>query len=84
MNLTEEAQSYAMDRATTPAQLTALQRAFMAGALAALTSKAPAEQLRAECFGFGRAVGTAAERAAIRTTRCTHGVSELNRCARCD
>lgn len=63
MTLTEEAQSYAMDRATTPAQLTALQRAYMAGALEALTSKAPREQLLAECIQFGRAIGTAAERA---------------------
>ncbi len=63
MTLTEEAQSYAMDRATTPAQLTALQRAYMAGALEALTSKATREQLLAECIQFGRAIGTAAERA---------------------
>jgi len=64
MTLTEEAASYAMDRALTPAQLTAMQRAYMAGALAALTSKATREQLLAECLQFGRAVGTAAERAA--------------------
>ena len=63
MTLTDEAQSYAMDRALTPAQLTALQRAYMAGALEALTSKAPREQLLAECIQFGRAIGTAAERA---------------------
>lgn len=63
MTLPEEATSYAMDRATTPMQHTALQRAFMAGALAALTSKAPPEQLRAECVQFGRAIGTAAESA---------------------
>ncbi len=63
MTLPEEAQSYAMDRALTPAQLTALQRAYMAGALAALTSKAPREQMLAECVQFGRAIGTAAERA---------------------
>lgn len=42
---------------------TLLQRAYMAGALAALTSKAPREQMLAECVQFGRAVGTAAERA---------------------
>lgn len=63
MTLPEEAQSYAMDRALTPAQLTALQRAYMAGALSALTSKAPREQMLAECVQFGRAIGTAAERA---------------------
>jgi hypothetical protein len=41
----------------------AIRRAYMAGALAAITSKAPREQLLAECIQFGRAVGTAAERA---------------------
>lgn len=41
----------------------AIRRAYMAGALAALTSKAPREQLLAECVQFGRVVGTAAERA---------------------
>lgn len=40
-----------------------LQRAFMAGALASLTSKAPREQMLAECVQFGRAIGTAAEQA---------------------
>lgn len=35
----------------------------MAGALAALTSKAPRDQMLAECVQFGLAVGTAAERA---------------------
>ena len=38
-------------------------RSFMAGALAALTSKAPRDQLLAECVQFGRAIGTAAEQA---------------------
>ena len=61
--LTEQAATYAMDRATTPAQYTALQRAFMAGALAALTSMAPRDQLLSECLQFGRAIGSAAERA---------------------
>lgn len=61
--LTEQAATYAMDRATTPAQYTALQRAFMAGALAALTSRAPRDQLLSECLQFGRAIGSAAERA---------------------
>lgn len=62
MNLPEEASSYSMDRATTPAQYTALQRAYMAGALAALTSKAPREQLLAECVQYGRVIGTLAEK----------------------
>ena len=63
MTITEEANSYAMDRATTPAQYSALQRAYMAGALDALTSKAPRESLLAECIQYGRAIGTPAERA---------------------
>lgn len=64
MTLEEESTSYAMDRATTPAQLAALRRAYMAGALAALTSKTPREALLAECIAFGRCIGTAAEAAA--------------------
>ena len=63
MTLTDEAASYAMDRATTPTQYTALQRAFMSGALAALGSKSTREQMLAECVQFGRAIGTAAEQA---------------------
>lgn len=42
------------------------RRVWMAGALAALElirAGVPAEQLRAECVQFGRAIGTAAERA---------------------
>ncbi len=41
----------------------AIRRAYMAGALAALTSTAPREQLLAECVQFGRAIGTPSERA---------------------
>ena len=41
----------------------AIRRAFMAGALAALTSDQPRDALLAECVQFGRAIGTAAERA---------------------
>jgi len=40
------------------------RRAYMAGALAALTSKAPREQLLAECIQFGRVIGTPAEKSA--------------------
>lgn len=61
--LTDTAATYSMDRATTPAQYAALQRAYMAGALDALTSKAPRESLLAECIQYGRAIGTPAERA---------------------
>ena len=38
------------------------RRAYMAGALAALTSNAPREQLLAECIQFGRVIGTLAEK----------------------
>lgn len=82
MTLPEEAQSYAMDRATTPAQLTALRRAFMAGALEA--ARRPPHDVIRECLDFAKTIGTAVECARVRTTRCTHGVSELNRCTRCD
>ena len=64
--LPEQAEEYAVGVADTAHGQhlleTLLQRAYM-GALAALTSKAPRDQLLAECVQFGRAVGTAAERA---------------------
>ena len=41
-----------------------LRRAFMAGALAALTSQATREQMLAEVVQYGRTIGTAAERVA--------------------
>lgn len=82
MTLTEEAASYAMDRATTPAQYTALQRAFMAGALDA-AKRQPLDTIR-ECLDFAKTIGTPVEAARVRTTRCPHGVSKLNRCMRCD
>jgi hypothetical protein len=59
--LTEQAEEYAEPLA--PEMHRAIRRAFMAGALAALTSKAPRDQMLAECVQFGRAVGTKAERA---------------------
>lgn len=65
MTLTEEATAYAADRATTPQHYASLQRAFMAGALAAMTSKDQnTAQMLAECVQFGRAIGTPAETAA--------------------
>ncbi len=63
MTLPDQAAEYADDRSAVPADRVLMQRAYMAGALAALTSKAPREQLLAECIQFGRAIGTAAERA---------------------
>jgi len=63
--LADQLTQYAADNAA-PGSIAdqAVRRAFMAGALAALTSKAPREQLLAECVQFGRAVMTPAERAA--------------------
>lgn len=63
MTLPEQAAEYADDRSAVSADRVLMQRAYMAGALAALTSKAPREQMLAECLQFGRAIGTAAERA---------------------
>lgn len=64
MTLADQLEAYAADNAA-PGSVAdaAVRRAFMAGALAALTTKAPREQLLAECVAFGRVVGTAAERA---------------------
>lgn len=59
--LTEQAEEYAEPLAEDLHRV--VRRAFMAGALAALTSKAPRDHLLAECVQFGRAVGTAAARA---------------------
>lgn len=65
--LPEQAAEYAAEKAA-PGSVAerAIRRAYMAGALAALTSKARREQMLRECFDFGRAIGTAAE--AARTT----------------
>jgi hypothetical protein len=64
MSLADSLDEYAHSRAA-PGSVAdqAIRRAYMAGALAALTSNAPREQLLAECVQFGRAIGTAAERA---------------------
>lgn len=61
--LPDQAATYAAERTTPPGGRVELQRALMAGALAALTSKATREQLLAECIGFGRTIGSPAERA---------------------
>lgn len=67
--LADTLNDYAPDRAA-PGSVAdvAIRRAYMAGALAAITSKAPREQLLAECAQFGRAIGTAAETAITTTT----------------
>ncbi|MBP9806502.1 MAG: hypothetical protein KBE22_16570 [Candidatus Accumulibacter sp.] len=57
--LADQAEEYAEPLA--PGLQRLVRRAYMAGALAALTSKAPREQLLAECVQFGRAIGTRAE-----------------------
>lgn len=62
--LTEHAAQYAEERAPEMGGEVALQRAFMAGALAVASSKAPREQMLAECVQFGRVIGSAAELAA--------------------
>ncbi|MCC7101318.1 MAG: hypothetical protein IT500_17190 [Rubrivivax sp.] len=59
----EQAALYAAERAPECGEHVVLQRAYMAGALAALTSKAQREQLLRECIDYGRAIGTAAEAA---------------------
>lgn len=65
--LAESWQAYADDNlpiSASQAETVSARRAFMAGALAALTTgTATREQLLAECVQFGKAVGTAAERA---------------------
>lgn len=64
MTLTDTATQYAAELAHPGSKAeVAIRRAFMAGALEALTSKATREQLLAECVQFGRAVGSKAERA---------------------
>lgn len=61
--LPDQAATYAAERTTLAGGRVELQRAFMAGALAALTSEATREQMLAECVQYGRAIGTKAERA---------------------
>lgn len=62
--LTEQAAAYAVEKAA-PGSVAdvAIQRAFMAGALAALTTKAPYQSMLAECVQYGRTIGTKAEAA---------------------
>lgn len=61
--LHESALEYAADRTVVAADRALMTRAYMAGALAALTSKATREQLLRECADYGRTVGTALETA---------------------
>lgn len=70
MTLADQLEEYAADHAA-PGSIadTAVRRAYMAGALAALTSQRPHDQLLAECIAFGRAIGTPAERAHHTTTK---------------
>ena len=61
--LADTLDQYAAEASTSTPRAVAIRRAYMAGALAALTSKAPREQLLAEVIQFGRAIGTPAEKA---------------------
>lgn len=62
--LTEQATAYAVEKSAPGAvDAVAIKRAFMAGALAALTTKAPYQSMLSEAISFGRAIGTQAERA---------------------
>ncbi len=66
MTLAAAFEAYAADtlaRDTSTRTRVLVQRAFMAGALEAVTSKQPREALLAEIVSYGRAIGTAAERA---------------------
>lgn len=70
MTLTDQLETYAADKSA-PGSIAdvAIRRAFMAGALAALTTKGRTrDELLAECVAFGRGVGSRAERAAINVT----------------
>lgn len=50
----------------------AIRSAFMAGALAVVTSnRPPHDELLAECLAYVRSIGTPAERATITTTTTT-------------
>lgn len=59
--LTDQATEYTLDRALSQRECQAMKRAFMAGALSALTSKTPRDDLLAECVAFGRSIGTSHE-----------------------
>lgn len=57
MTLSESLEHYESQASTSPPRDVAVRRAYMAGALDALTSKAPRESMLAEIVQFGRAVG---------------------------
>lgn len=61
MTITEQATAYASERTTLAGGRVELQRAFMAGALAAATSQQAREQILVEIVQFGRAIGSAVE-----------------------
>ncbi len=61
MTITEQAADYATERTTLDGGRIALQRAFAAGALAAITSTQTREQMLAELVQFGRTIGSAVE-----------------------
>ena len=57
MTLSEYLERYEAQASTSTPRDVAVRRAYMAGALDALTSKAPREHLIAEVVQFGRTVG---------------------------
>lgn len=61
MTITEQAAAYADERSAVKKDRIALQRAFAAGALAAITSTQTREQMLAELVQFGRTIGSAVE-----------------------
>jgi hypothetical protein len=62
MTLADTLTDYAANKAAPGSVVDiAIRRAYMAGALDALTSRQPRETLLAECVQFGRAIGSSAE-----------------------
>lgn len=57
MTLSERLELYESHASTSTPRDVAVRRAYMAGALDALTSKAPREALLSEIVQFGRTVG---------------------------
>lgn len=69
MTLTERLELYESQASTSTPRDVAVRRAYMAGALDALTSKEPRESMLAEIVQFGRAVGREVTDSNHRTTK---------------
>lgn len=61
MTLSEQSAQYAAETTSGESLGMLLRRAWMAGAVAALTSNAPRDVMLRECLEFGRSIGTATE-----------------------